>query len=76
MKGSKVVISEIEPINVLHVVELLQKDGFTVVKIPVDSEGFVNLDWLSEVVDHETAIVSLSLVNNEIGTVQPLKGSG
>ena len=72
-KARKIVVSEVEPINVLHVVELLQKDGFTAVKIPVDGEGFLNLDKLSEAVDHDTAIVSLSMVNHEIGTIQPLK---
>ena len=72
-KARKIVVSEVEPINVLHVVEMLQKSGFTATKIPVDSEGFLNLDRLSEAVDHETALVSLSTVNHEIGTVQPIK---
>ena len=34
-KGKKIVISEIEPINILHVTEMLQKHGFTTTKIPV-----------------------------------------
>ncbi|MGB8780503.1 MAG: cysteine desulfurase family protein [Candidatus Bathyarchaeia archaeon] len=72
-KARKIVVSEVEPINVLHVVEMLQKSGFTATKIPVDSEGFLNLDRLSEAIDHETALVSLSTVNHEIGTVQPIK---
>jgi len=72
-KARKIVVSEVEPINVLHVVEMLQKSGFTATKIPVDREGFLNLDRLSEVIDHETALVSLSTVNHEIGTVQPIK---
>ena len=72
-KARKIVVSEIEPINVLHVVEMLQKNGFKIAKIPVDKEGFLNLDLLGEAVDHETALVSLSAVNHEIGTVQPIK---
>jgi cysteine desulfurase len=72
-KARKIVVSEVEPVNVLHVVEMLQKSGFTATKIPVDREGFLNLDRLSEVIDHETALVSLSTVNHEIGTVQPIK---
>ena len=72
-KARKIVVSEIEPINVLHVVEMLQKSDFKIAKIPVDKEGFLNLDLLSEAVDHETALVSLSAVNHEIGTVQPIK---
>jgi cysteine desulfurase len=72
-RARKIVISEVEPINVLQVVEMLQKEGFSVTKVPVDREGFVNLEKLREAVDHETAIVSLSAVNHEIGTIQPLK---
>jgi cysteine desulfurase len=72
-KGKKIVISEIEPINVLHVTELLQKFGFTTTKIPVDREGFLSLEKLREAIDKETILVSISAVNNEIGTVQPIK---
>jgi cysteine desulfurase len=72
-KGKKIVISEIEPINVLHVTELLQKFGFTTTKIPVDREGFLNLEKLKEAVDKETILVSVSTVNNEVGTIEPIK---
>ena len=72
-KGKKIVISEIEPINVLHVTEMLQKFGFTTTKIPVDREGFLNLEKLKETVDKETVLTSISIVNNEIGTIQPIK---
>jgi cysteine desulfurase len=72
-RGRKIVISEIEPINVLHVTELLQKFGFTTTKISVDREGFLNLEKLKEAVDKETILVSVSTVNNEIGTIEPVK---
>ena len=72
-KGTKIVISEIEPINVLHVAELLQKFGFSVVKSPVNTEGLVDLEKLKENVDKDTVLVSVSTVNNEIGTIQPVK---
>jgi cysteine desulfurase len=72
-RGKKIVISAIEPINVLHVTELLQKFGFTTTKIPVDKEGFLDLEKLKEAVDKETVLASIATVNNEIGTVQPIK---
>ena len=72
-KGKKIVISAVEPINVLHVTELLQKFGFTTTKIPVDREGFLDLEKLKEAVDKETVMASISMVNNEIGTIQPVK---
>ena len=71
--GKKIIISEIEPINVLQVAEMMQKFGFTMQKIPVDHDGFISLEKLKEAVDSETILVSVSTVNNEIGTVQPIK---
>ena len=72
-KGRKIVISEIEPINVLQVAEMMQKYGFSTTKIPVDHEGFINLEKLKETVDNETILVSISAVNSELGTIQPIK---
>ncbi|MCS7115641.1 MAG: cysteine desulfurase family protein [Nitrososphaerota archaeon] len=72
-KGKKIVISEIEPLSVIHVAEMLTKYGFSVAKIPVDGEGFINLEKLDQAIDKETVLVSLSAVNHEIGTIQPLK---
>jgi cysteine desulfurase len=72
-KGKKIVISEIEPINVLNVAEMLQKEGFALAKIPVDSDGFIDLGKLEDTVDEQTILVSLSAANHEIGTVQRLR---
>jgi cysteine desulfurase len=72
-KGKKIVISEIEPINVLQVAEMMGKFGFSTTKIPVDHEGFIDLEKLKAAVDNETILVSISAVNNELGTIQPIK---
>jgi cysteine desulfurase len=72
-KGRKIVISEIEPLSVIHVAEMLAKNGFSAVKVPVNSEGFVNLEKLKESVDRETVLASFSAVNHEIGTIQPIR---
>jgi cysteine desulfurase len=73
-KGKKIVISEIEPINVLNVTtDFMKRYGYTTTKVPVNNEGIIDLEKLKEVVDKETCIVSIAAVNNEIGTVQPLK---
>lgn len=72
-KGGKIIISEVEPLGVLNVAEMLQKRGFMLTKIPVDAEGFINLEKLKEAADKETILVSLSTVNHEIGTIQPIK---
>jgi len=71
--GKKIVISEIEPLSIIHVCQLLEKRGFKTVKVPVDKEGIINLEKLEDAVDKETILVSLMAVNNEIGTIEPLK---
>lgn len=72
-RNKKIVISEVEPLSVTYAAEMLKEYGFSVVKIPVDNEGFINLQKLEESVDRDTVIVSISTVNHEIGTVQPIK---
>jgi len=72
-KGSKIVVSEIEPLSILFSSKMLEKYGFQVEKIPVDKEGFVDLDELLTAVDKETLLVSIMSVNHEIGTIEPIK---
>ena len=72
-KGKKIIISEVAPISVMHVLERLEKNGFSLIKLKVDNNGFVNLEKLEEIMDKDVALVSLAAVNNEIGTIQPIK---
>lgn len=72
-KQKTIIISEIEPINIVEIANLLSSVGVKIVKIPVDSDGFVDLDKLHEAVNEETILVSMSTVNHEIGTIQPIK---
>lgn len=70
----KIVISEIEPINIINVTDLMKKQGYETTKVPVSkTEGTIDLEKLKEAVDKETALVSIHLVNNEIGTIQPIR---
>jgi len=72
-RGDKIVISEIEPLSIIFPSEMLEKQGFRTVKVPVDNEGFVNLENLAEAVDKKTILVSLMSINNEIGTIEPIE---
>ncbi len=72
-KGGKIVISEIEPLSVTNVCQMLEERGFKVAKVPVDGEGFVDLEKLKEEVDGETRLVSIAAVSNEIGTIEPIR---
>ncbi|MCS7132482.1 MAG: cysteine desulfurase [Aigarchaeota archaeon] len=69
----KIIISSIEHLSVKFPAERLQELGFRVMEIPVDDEGFVNLDYLSDQIDEEALMVSVAAINHEIGTVQDLR---
>jgi len=67
-----VVTSTIEHHAVLHAVEMLRDDGFDVTLVPVDDNGRVGLGEFASALRDDTALVSLMLANNEIGTLQPI----
>ena len=71
-----VAASEIEHHAVLHSLDFLRRVGFQTVTLPVDERGVLRLDALREFLaahGRETAVLSVMLANNEIGTVEPLK---
>jgi cysteine desulfurase len=67
-----VVTTAIEHKGVLAPSERLAGEGFRVARVGVDRGGVVDLDGLAAALDDRTAVVSVMLVNNEVGTVQPL----
>jgi cysteine desulfurase len=72
-RGRRIIVSEIESLSIFNLASILTKFGFDVVKIPVDKEGFIDLDWLGESVTKDTILVSINMVNHEIGTIEPIK---
>ncbi len=71
-EGRNVVVSAIEHKCVLQAARQLERLGFEVRKAPVAASGHVDLQMLSSMVDGRTALVSVMMVNNEIGTLQPI----
>jgi cysteine desulfurase len=69
----KIVISAIEHLSVIFPAEQLKAQGFSVVKVPVDRDGFLDQEELGEEVDRTTLLVSIAPVNHEIGVVQDLR---
>lgn len=68
-----VVTTAIEHKGVLAAADRLDREGFPVTLVGVDSGGVTDLDALTAALDPRTAVVSVMLVNNEVGTVQPLE---
>ncbi len=67
-----IVTTAIEHKGVLAAAQRLETEGFTVTRVGVDRGGIVDLDQLAEALGEHTAVVSVMLVNNEVGTIQPL----
>jgi|Deesub1362A_J573_1020465.scaffolds.fasta_scaffold00160_6 cysteine desulfurase len=72
-KGNHIITSAIEHHAVLDTCEYLQKFGFNVTRLPVDSKGLVNPSDLEDAIRDDTILVTIMHANNEIGTIQPLK---
>ena len=70
--GNHVITAAVEHHAVLHSAEWLEKQGFRVTFLPVDSEGVVDLEALASALGPETVLVSIMLANNEVGTLQPV----
>ena len=70
--GDGIVVTAFEHKAVLAAAARLRLEGFRVLEAPVTAGGIVDLDALAPLIDPTTALVSVMLVNNEVGTVQPL----
>ena len=72
-KGDHIITSAIEHHAVLHTCEWLEKQGFSVTYVPVDSDGRVNPEDVERAITDRTVLVSVMAANNEIGTIQPIR---
>ena len=69
----RLLVSAIEHKCVLEAARVLaEREGFTFEHIPVDKEGFIDLNFLQSAVDDSVLLVSVMAVNNEIGTIQDI----
>ena len=68
----RIITSEIEHHAILHSCAFLECKGVPVTYLPVNSNGMVSPEDLSENVDANTSLVSIMFANNEIGTIEPI----
>ena len=77
LKGKTHIISTaFEHHAVLHTLEALEKEGFTVTLLDVHEDGMVSAQQVEEAITDETCLVTIMYANNEIGTVQPIAEIG
>lgn len=75
-KGNHIITTKIEHHAVLHTCQYLEKNGFEVTYLNVDSNGLINFDELRKSIKDSTILISVIYANNEIGTVQDIKKIG
>ena len=75
-KGNHIITTKIEHPAVLHTCQTLEKQGFEVTYLNVDSNGCISLYELENAIKENTILISIMSANNEIGTIQPIKEIG
>ncbi len=72
-KGNHIITTKIEHHAMLHSCNFLEKQGFAVTYLDVEPDGTVNPQKLEEAIRDDTILISIMLVNNEVGTVEPVE---
>ena len=71
-RGKKIITTTIEHPSVLETVKRLECEGFEVVYLKPQENGVISIDDLRAAIDKNTVLVSMMLVNNETGAIQPV----
>ena len=75
-RGKHIITTSIEHPAVLETCMELKKEGFEITMLPVDETGRVRIEDLKAALKKETILVSMMLVNNEIGAIEPVEEAG
>lgn len=72
-KGNHIITTKVEHHAMLHSCQFLEKHGYEVTYLDIDKDGRVSPQALEDAITDRTILISIMMVNNEIGTVQPIK---
>ncbi|MGO3733162.1 MAG: cysteine desulfurase family protein [Vagococcus sp.] len=71
--GQHIILSSIEHPSVTETARQLEHLGFSISYVPVNKKGIIDVNALKEMITSQTILVSTIVINNEIGTIQPIK---
>ena len=72
-KGNHIITSRIEHHAVLHTCQFLEKNGYEVTYLDVEKDGTVTPEALEKAIRDDTVLISIMYINNEIGTIEPIR---
>lgn len=72
-RGNHIITTKIEHSSVLNIFKKYEKKGFNITYLDVDRNGLIDLNELKNCLNLETILVAIMMVNNEIGTIQPIQ---
>jgi cysteine desulfurase len=75
-KGNHIVTSSIEHHAIFDTCKYLEKQGFEITYLPVNSDGLVDVQDVLKALTDKTILVSIMHANNEVGTIQPIASIG
>ena len=75
-KGRHIITSQIEHKAVMDTCAKLERDGFLITYLPVDSAGMISPDDVKKAMRPDTILITLVYGNNEIGTIYPMEAIG
>ncbi|MCR1876668.1 cysteine desulfurase [Paraclostridium bifermentans] len=75
-RKNHIITTNIEHPSVLRTMEDLEEQGFEVTYLKVNDKGTVNIDDVKNAIKENTILISMMHVNNEIGSIQPIKELG
>ena len=75
-KGNHIITSSIEHHAILEPCQFLEKRGFTITYLPVDTDGLVKPEDVKNAITDKTILISVMHANNEIGTIEPIAEIG
>jgi cysteine desulfurase len=72
-RGDHLIVTETDHPAILNSAAFLEKQGFSITRLKVDRDGFVDAGDLKQAITDKTVLVAIHHANHDIGTIQPVR---